>query len=97
MKPSCKHYLISIWSVVVVLIWEAYANASRCAGNSPGHHFQFRRYWTAINDQYRILKMIGFIWVVLLSSFGSRNESTEGYVVASFYTLHRTLRDVPWK
>jgi hypothetical protein len=32
--------LLAFEDVVVVLIWEAYADASRRARDSPGHHFQ---------------------------------------------------------
>jgi hypothetical protein len=43
MKPSCKYVLISICPCGRDIVsWEAYADASRCAGDSPGYHFQRR-------------------------------------------------------
>jgi hypothetical protein len=48
-------------------------------------------------NSIELLKRVRIIWIVLLSSFGCGDASTEGEAVASSYTHRGTHRDVPWK
>ena len=48
-----------------------------------------------ISDQYRMLKRVRIVWIVLLRSFDCGDASTEGEAVASSYTHRGTDRDMP--